>query len=294
MKHLIPRRRATITAIAAAVAVTFGLLTACTSTPDSTADPASTPSASETKPLLMHIHAAMRDPSTGDLLLATHAGLFRQTGDSLDQVGPPIDLMGFAIGTDGTLYASGHPGAGVDLPQPVGLITSTDSGKTWQVASRGGQSDFHAMSVGPAGVIGFDGALVTSSDSKSWVTHAIPAPPLSLAASPDSGTLLGTTEMGLLRSIDNADTWQTLTPPEPAVLAAWADDNTIVVATTTGRLASSGDAGQTWTLGPKSLGAINTISARSTADNQIEIIVAIETTVLQTTDLGATTETLVP
>lgn len=279
-----------ISAIAlGAVIVTFGLLAGCSSVPSPTTGGAEPPADAAA---ISHIHAAVRDPANGDLLLATHEGLFRQTSGSLHRVGPVIDLMGFAIGSDGNYLASGHPGPGTDLPQPVGLITSADSGQTWQVASRAGQSDFHAMAVGPAGVIGFDGALVTSSDRTTWVTRGIPSPPRSLAASPESGTLLATTEAGLLRSLDDAATWHTLTPPEPAVLAAWADEHTIAVATTTGHLATSSDAGATWTLGPKPLGVIDTISAHPVADGQVEIIVSVGGTVLQTTDIGATTDTL--
>lgn len=285
------RRRAALTALAAAAIVTAGLLTACTNAPVSAAD-AAAPSASA--PLLMHIHGAIREPATGDLLLATHTGLFRQTGDNLRQVGPPIDLMGFAIGPDGTYYASGHPGAGVDLPQPVGLITSKDSGQTWQIASRGGQSDFHALTVGPDNVIGFDGALLVSKDGITWMARNIPAPPRTLSAAPGTGALLATTEAGLLRSDDNAATWQTLTSPQPAVLAAWADERTVVIATTEGRLATSPDAGATWTLGPKALGVIDTLAARRDADGRVEIVFSVGTSVWQTTDEGATTEALVP
>ncbi|MBN9607969.1 MAG: hypothetical protein BGO26_06265 [Actinobacteria bacterium 69-20] len=291
----IPISRRAITASVAAVAVvTFGLLAGCTATPAATAGASGAADTAESAPLLMHIHGAMREPATGDLLLATHAGLFRQTGDSLRQVGPPIDLMGFAIGADGTFYASGHPGAGVDLPQPVGLITSKDSGQTWQAASRGGESDFHALTVGPDTVAGFDGALRVSEDRTAWTVHSIPAPPRTLAASPQTGTLLATTEAGLLRSADNATTWQTLAPPEPAVLVAWADEQTIAIATTAGRLATSGDAGATWTLGPKALGTIDTLSARRDNNGRVEIIVSIDGAVLQTTDAGASTDTLVP
>lgn len=285
------RRRATFTALVAAATVTIGLLAACG---DTSAPAGDTAVPATSAPLLMHIHGAMREPATGDLLLATHAGLFRQTGDGLRQVGPPIDLMSFAIDADGTYYASGHPGAGVDLPQPVGLITSKDSGQTWQIASRGGQSDFHALTVGPDTVTGFDGTLLTSSDRASWSARGIPAPPRSLAASPDTGTLLATTEAGLLLSEDHAETWQTLTPPQPAALAAWADEQTIVIATTGGKLATSSDAGATWALGPNTLPALDTLSASRDADGRVEIIFSVGTTVRQTIDEGATTTVLVP
>ena len=63
---------------------------------------------------------------------------------------------------------------------------------------------------------------------------------IALAASPDSGTLLATTQAGLLRSADDGVSWETLSPPEAAVLVAWADEDTVVAATATGRLARTG------------------------------------------------------
>jgi hypothetical protein len=93
------------------------------------------------------------------LLLATHQGLFRQAAGELHQSGPVIDLMSFSIAPDGTYYASGHPGAGTDLPEPTGLLTSTDSGHSWQVLSRGGESDFHALAAGPRIFTAVDGTL---------------------------------------------------------------------------------------------------------------------------------------
>ncbi len=47
-----------------------------------------------------------------------------------------IDLMGFTVAGPGRYLASGHPGLHVDLPQPVGLIETTDGGVTWTPVSR--------------------------------------------------------------------------------------------------------------------------------------------------------------
>lgn len=291
------------------------VLTACSSTPESAPAPVAaatalvnTPNAPDpvgpsgpvspdpAAPMelnVSHIHAALRDPQTGALLLATHEGLFRQSGSELQRVGPVIDLMGFAADPDGTLYASGHPGADADLPEPVGLITSSDAGSTWQVASRGGESDFHALAVGPSTVVGFDGVLRTTEDGRSWTTRDLNLPVIGLAASPQSGTLLATTRSGLLRSDDDGVSWQTLTPPEAAVLVAWADDTTAVAATVTGRLATSDDGGLTWTLGPKSIGQVSTLSAQRAANDMVEIIAVVDDTVVATTDEGASTQVLV-
>jgi photosystem II stability/assembly factor-like uncharacterized protein len=243
---------------------------------------------------ITHIHAVARDPKSGELLLATHEGLFRHVNGDLVQNGPVIDLMGFAVAPDGTYYASGHPGVGVDLPQPVGLITSTDAGRSWRVASRGGQSDFHALTAGSTAVIGFDGVLRSSTDGTTWTTRTIPAPPRTLAAAPTSGTLLATTEAGLLASSDTGSTWRPLSPPGTALAVTWADEKTIVIATTTGQLGVSSDAGATWTLNPTRLGPAEALHARRGSDGGLEIVVVADSKVLRTLDGGTTTENLLP
>lgn len=254
---------------------------------------ASTASAANQPPVaITHIHAVARDPKTGDLLLATHEGLFRHANGELLQNGPVIDLMGFTVAPDGTYYASGHPGAGVDLPQPVGLITSTDSGRTWRVSSRGGESDFHALTSSPTSVVGFDGTLRSTTDGETWSTRTIPAAPRTLAASPQTGALLATTETGLLHSTDDGRSWKGLTPPATALLAAWADEQTIVIATANGQIATSNDTGATWTLQPKRIGAPQALFAQRGTDGQIETILVADGAVLRTVDGGATVEKL--
>ena len=276
--------------VAGGVLVTTTILAACgvTTTPTgnttSIATPtvagggsASTASAANQPPVaITHIHAVARDPKTGDLLLATHEGLFRHANGELLQNGPVIDLMGFTVAPDGTYYASGHPGAGVDLPQPVGLITSTDSGRTWRVSSRGGESDFHALTSGPTSVVGFDGTLRSTTDGETWSTRTIPAAPRTLAASPQTGALLATTETGLLHSTDDGRSWKGLTPPATALLAAWADEQTIVIATANGQIATSNDTGATWTLQPKRIGAPQALFAQRGTDGQIETILVAD------------------
>ena len=292
--------------LAGSALATLAVLTACGSTGAATpsarggspaAAPVSSPaSASSSRPpvAITHIHAVARDPKSGELLLATHEGLFRHVNGDLVQNGPVIDLMGFAVAPDGTYYASGHPGVGVDLPQPVGLITSTDAGRSWRVASRGGQSDFHALTAGSTAVIGFDGVLRSSTDGTTWTTRSIPAPPRTLAAAPTSGALLATTEAGLLASSDTGATWRTLSPAVTALLVTWADEKTMVIATTTGQLGVSSDAGATWSLNPTRVGAAEALHAGRGQDGRLEIVVVADGKVLRTLDGGTTTENLLP
>jgi photosystem II stability/assembly factor-like uncharacterized protein len=221
--------------------------------------------------------------------LATHEGLFVMQPDaSWQQVGPTVDLMSFAVTGAGSFYASGHPADGVDLPAPVGLIKSTDAGRTWTVLSRGGQSDFHALAASSAGVMGFDSALRVTSDGKSWTQGALTAEPRCLASSPDGSHVLATTNQGVLSSTDGGRTWVPLASAPPLFLVAWADAKTVVGVSTEGRLAISADAGQTWRTDLATVSDGQAMSARRDKAGQLEILVVSDTGVLQSRDDGAT------
>jgi photosystem II stability/assembly factor-like uncharacterized protein len=269
-----------------------GALTACSS-PVETPAPAGASSAGTA---ITHVHAITRDTVTGagagTILLATHEGLFRLQDRELTQVGPVVDLMGFTVTPEGRYLASGHPGTGTDLPEPVGLIESTDQGKTWQVLSRGGESDFHALTAGPDRVLGFDDQLRASTDGRTWGTLAIPFAPAALAIAPGTGTVVATTEDGVMRSDDDGATWEILKTPQLMSLIDWADDETIVGAGIDGNLLTSRDAGKTWTASDQPLGEITALGASITADGEIETLIVADSTVLRTTDGGKTTEQL--
>src|SRR5664279_2813432 len=128
-------------------------------------------------------------------------------------------------------------------------MESLDAGKTWSVLSRGGESDFHALTSSSRGVLGYDGALRASTDGKTWTQPAIAAEPRSLAAAPDGSRILATTGKGVLLSTDQGATWTPLPGAPQLLLAAWADKTTATGVTTTGHLAVSTDAGATWTTG---------------------------------------------
>lgn len=132
------------------------------------------------------------------MVVATHEGLYVYDGATPQRVGPVIDLMGFTVAGPGHYYASGHPGTATDLPQPVGLVESRDGGITWTVLSRGGESDFHALTTTGKTVIGFDGALRTTTDGRTWTDGNLDAQPRTLAGSASGSTALATTEQGLM------------------------------------------------------------------------------------------------
>jgi photosystem II stability/assembly factor-like uncharacterized protein len=237
-------RARAVAAFSTVAAVVAAVLAGCSSATPAPAVGASTPGASLLE--LTHVHGAAYDPGSGALLLATHHGLLQVADGDLTEVGPVIDLMGFTVAGPGRYLASGHPGLHVDLPQPVGLIESTDGGQTWTPVSRQGQSDFHALTLSDAGVLGYDGTLLASPDGRAWTPLAIPGEPHTLAAAPDGAAVLATTAAGLLRSTDGGVTW---TPDGDAPLlqtVTWADATTAVGVDPAGVVWTSADAGANW------------------------------------------------
>ncbi|WP_442884911.1 F510_1955 family glycosylhydrolase [Arthrobacter sp. Soc17.1.1.1] len=269
------------------------LLSACT-TPASTSQdtPAGTPaeSASAADYPSGHIHGMSVDPGTNRILLATHDGLFDVTQSPAQQVGPTIDLMGFTTTSDGTLYASGHPGPGTDLPDPVGLITSTDDGRTWEPVSRQGETDFHALAATSDGLIGHEGRIITSPDGHHWTVAADNVPAYNLAGA-SSGTVLATTEEGLYRSEDSGATWKTVPDTPLLIFTTFAGDTAIGV-TPDGTVHASSDAGLTWEQRGAVEGEPAAIAAAHTNDETHRIWVATAEGIEVSSDNGATFQPL--
>lgn len=235
-----------------------------------------------------HVHGVARNPGDGKVYLATHQGLFRYDKAGPVRVGPVVDFMGFAVAGPGRFYASGHPGDGVDLPAPVGLMETLDAGKTWSVRSRGGESDFHALTSSSKGVLAFDGALASSTDAKTWSPLAIGAEPASLAAAPDGSQILAMTTSGVLVSGDQGATWAPLPGAPQLLVAAWADNATAMGVTNTGTLAVSTDAGATWTTSAGKVDSVQAMAATRASDGTVEVLVVTDSAIERTIDSGAT------
>lgn len=163
-----------------------------------------------------HVHGLA--PRAGDVLMATHHGLW--TVDLERETAQPLgesrdDFMGFlAHPTDTTRYwASGHPVGGGNL----GVIESTTGGESWSAVAEGvgGPVDFHQMTVSPANPDVLYGvhhgtSLQKSEDGgRNWEEIGLlPDGVIDLAASAvASETLFAATNTGLFKSEDEGRTW---------------------------------------------------------------------------------------
>jgi photosystem II stability/assembly factor-like uncharacterized protein len=237
-----------------------------------------------------HVHGVGIDPADGLLYLATHDGLFRYEPAGPVRIGPVNDLMGFTIAGPAHYYASGHPGAGSDLPDPVGLIESRDGGQTWEQLSRQGLSDFHALTVSSGAVVGYDGTLRTSSDGATWTSLRALVQPFALTSSPDGAVLLATSEDGTVRSGDAGRTWSRIADAPLLLLVAWASgtQDTVVGVTPDGQVLISTDAGLTWSEQGRVEGTPQALSATGDSTGGVQVQVVNDTTVLTSADGGRT------
>ncbi|MCW2134208.1 F510_1955 family glycosylhydrolase [Arthrobacter sp. VKM Ac-2550] len=266
-------------------AMSVALLAAGCAQPAETPDPAADTGASP----YGHVHGMSVDPASGQVLLATHDGLFNVTAEKPEKIGPTIDLMGFSPAGNDHFYASGHPGPGSDLPNPAGLIHSTDGGKTWEPLSRQGESDFHALTVTRNGIVGFDGELRLTGDLETWTTSETGIRPYSLAGTSLSPVVLATTEEGVHRSDDGGETWELPANAPVMLLTTFADEATAVGVAPDGSVQVSRDAGKTW---QASGGAVSgqpaAIAAAPGDKGQLQIWVATAAGVERSADSGAT------
>ena len=138
-------------------------------------DASASPSVVELSTPLDHVHAAVY--LGGSLLIGTHTGVALidpVTGEVSKPGASRDDFMGLA-GSSELLVASGHPGAGSTLPDPLGLMRSTDAGLTWQTVSLTGEIDFHALAMDGDKVAGSAtaGQILYSEDGgESWTAIA--------------------------------------------------------------------------------------------------------------------------
>lgn len=232
-----------------------------------------------------HLHGIAVNPADGKLYLGTHVGAMVVGDDEVSRVGrTTIDLMGFAAAGPDHFYASGHPGPGDDLPNPVGLIESKDGGRTWSVLSRAGESDFHTVGAASGVVVGFDGAVRSTRDGRSWTTGAADVAPASLAVSPsDAAVVIATTQHGPVRSTDGGAGFTHVEGAPVLVFLAWPADDALWAIAPDGSVHLSSDGGLTWSR----RGSAGAAPQAFTAADASTVVVALEDEIVRSTDGGS-------
>ena len=209
------------------------------------------------------IYSLAIDPADGTLLAATGPGFYRLPGDtgkperltaqlsSPQGNGPVKDLVVRFTGGR-TLIGSGHA-AEPPMPTNVGLVRSTDQGKTWQVVSGQGEADYHEIEVVGERIFGLrtDGAglvQVSTDGGRTFETRQAPtgSTPVDIAVNPadpthwamsnDSGTFISTNEGRSWR--------QRSTTPRPRLV--WPAPDALYGVGLDGTVRHSPDGGRTW------------------------------------------------
>lgn len=190
------------------------------------------------EPILHHVHGLAFTPDGGALVVPAHIGLaVYRDGRWSSAPGPAHDFMGFSVAKN-AIYTSGHPAPGSPLRNPLGLIKSTDGGKTWRQLSLYGEADFHDIAVGHQTNVVYvisggansqmpeAGIYYTRDEGKTWKPSelgGIISPITGIAAHPnDPRTVAVSTFGGLYLSRDFGKRFRRI-GPEKAVTAVLFD-----------------------------------------------------------------------
>jgi photosystem II stability/assembly factor-like uncharacterized protein len=207
-----------------------------------------------------HIAAFAVNPKDGSMLLATNRGLYAIHGSKATPIRSEVkvkqetgrfgtNVSAFAFTGPDRLVGSGHPDSPT-LPGSLGLIESSDDGRSWSAVSRVGLSDLHVIKPQPGALVAFDttlGATIVSRDGgKTWSERQTPASAvLDIAVDPsDPRYLIASTGKELSRSTDQGNTWKALGPAGRAELA-WGGKG-LFRADHDGTVLTSKDRGRSW------------------------------------------------
>ena len=115
------------------------------------------------------------------------------------------------------MYASGYPDPIVATDANLGLVSSTDQGKSWSAVSLNGTADFHDLEIshssrGPTTIYGLDGAnaviRVGRDGGSTWTSGAALAMRDVAACPALPGTIYGTTSDGVKVSHEHAASFE--------------------------------------------------------------------------------------
>ena len=183
------------------------------------------------------------------ILLGTHSGLYQYIdAKTVKRISPEnFDVMGLSI-LGNNLYASGHPGPGSKLPEPVGLLLSTNLGKSWKKVSLQGKVDFHLLESTNQEIYGADsqsGNVLYSNDlGANWSSRGANSYS-DLAISPSTkGRVLGLRDGKLYLSKNSLQTTKQIKTSEIFNSIEWNSQR--LIASSGKKILISADEGKTW------------------------------------------------
>lgn len=248
------------------------------------------PAAPTYDPGLAHVHGLGVDPADGTLYAASHYGLFRVPDSGKpERVGTlQQDTMGFTVVGPKHFLGSGHPDpADKSAPKQLGLIESTDAGRSWTPLSLAGQADFHALEAKHGSVYGYDsqtGQVAVTADRRTWDRRAR-VELADFAVSPSSpDVLLATTRQGMTRSTDGGRTFAPMAGTPVLQLVDWPEDALVVGVAPDGTVRTSADGGATWTR----QGTVPGRPGALAAHGRTEVFLATEDAIHRSSDGGRT------
>jgi hypothetical protein len=246
-----------------------------------------------TEPGPVHVHGLGINSADRALFIATHTGTYRVPPDAekAERVGDSRqDTMGFTIVGPNKFLGSGHPDPEAmreqNLPPNLGLIESTDGGRTWRPISLLGEADFHVLRSRSNRVYGFDstnGRLLVSKDrGRTWSRRPIPGRLIDLAVHPErSSHVVASSERGLIASTDDAKSWRPV--GGKLGLLAWPVPSRLLLVDAAGSVHASRDSGKRWS----AIGEIGGQPAAFLAQSADELYVALhDGTVKRSADGG--------
>ncbi len=209
-----------------------------------------------------YVGSLSANPADGSLYLATNTGLFRlpkgaKRTERVDGVlrapggsGSVSEALVLRFTGPNEALASGHPAAGGDLPPALGLIRTTDGGRTWSSVSELGTADFHAIELSGgrlvASMFGQAQIYVSGDGGRTFQTRAAPLPLVDLEVDPaDARRWVASAENGLYTSDDEGRTWRPR-DPTPHSRFAWAAPDELYRIDPGGPVQRSRDGGAKW------------------------------------------------